>query len=241
MNDISNPNCIWQVESLRFTLFYSAVDKQSAEGLWEKITGSLPQNRTERPQERLLVEEGIWEDNLLSVTLRPDRIDVIISSAPTIIPELPNAGQLEAVISRAQNLLDKLQFSEVTRIAFGLVLLHPERDHSSAYQTLTKFLPNVQIEPGARELVYQINLPIKSKNDSSIEINRLRRWSVALMRFINVLNAENSNRVELFATRLELDINTHQDFTLSELSKARKLMDELIAEAIAITQGENHD
>jgi hypothetical protein len=237
MNDISNPNCIWQVESLRFTLFYSIVDKQSADGLWERITGLPPQSRSERPQERLLIEEGIWEDNSLSVSVRPDRIDVIISSAPTMIPELPNAGQIEAVISKARNLLDTLPFNGVTRIAFGLVLLHPEQDHLSAYQTLERLLPNMQIESGAREFLYRINLPIKSKSNPLIEINRLRTWAAALIKFIHV---DDSKSEELFATKLELDISTDKNYTLSGSPNIRDLINELIAEAVTIARGENH-
>jgi hypothetical protein len=237
MNDIINPNCIWQVESLRFTLFYSIVDKQSADGLWERIAGSLPESRAERPQERLLVEEGIWEDNLLSVSVRPDRIDVIISSAPTIIPELPNAGQIEGVISKSRNLLDKLPFNGVTRIAFGLVLLHPEQDHLSAYQTLARLLPNMQIESGASEFLYRINLPIKSKSNPLIEINRLRTWAATLIKFFHI---DDSKSEELFATRLELDISTDKDCSLSDSPNIRDLIDDLIAEAVTIARGENN-
>jgi hypothetical protein len=237
MNDVSNPEFIWQVESLRFTLFCSSNDKQTDSSLWEKITGLPPESRTNRPQERLSVEEGLWDNNQLSVVVRPDRIDVIIASSPIIIPELPNIGQLEVIISKIPNLLDKLLFNEVTRIAFGLVLLHTEQDHSSAYKTLAKLLPNVRIQPDAREFIYQINLPTTSKNELSIEINRLQHWSAVFVEFMNVADL---NRVKLFATRVELDISTDKDGLLPASSNIRNLMDELIEEAIAIVKGKNH-
>ena len=216
MINIDRSNFIWQVESLRFTLFFPK--KHGVTNLWESITGLPPQNRTERPQEGLLVEDGIWEDNTLAVSVRPERIDIVISSSPVDIPELPNIGDLEVIILKARNLLEKLHFDEVMRIAFGLILLHPEQDHSNAYQSLEKLLPNVSIESDASNFLYQVTLPIQSEIDSSIRINSLRRFSASLMRLINfnINGISNLNDVELFATRLELDINTNKETLLTQ-------------------------
>jgi hypothetical protein len=241
MNDLNSIKLPWQVESLRFTLFYPIVDPVIPSGLWELITGLQPLNRTERPQEKLLIEEGVWEDKLLTVSKRIDRIDVFISSATNISPELPNIGFLDDVILKSSVILDKLTFSGVNRIAFGIVLLHPEHGHESAYQSLSRCLPNVTIKPGTQQFVYQINSPSYSKSDSKIKINRLQNWSAVILKFFNVLNNENSKAVELYAVRLELDINTHQDVSLSESSITRTQMDDLIKEAVAVAKGENYD
>lgn len=237
MSDVNNPMFIWHVESLRFTLFYPIADWQPVNNLWEKITNELPQNKTERPLERLLAEEGIWNDNLLSVSVRPERVDIVISPAPMSIPSLPSIGLLDDVMIKASDILTKLSFDQVTRIAFGLVIQQPEKDHSSAYQSLAKLLPNIKIEQGSREFLYQINIPIKSQNDASIEINRLQNWSASRLSFFSL---HNSNSIELFATRLELDINTHPDNSLANLPTTRNLMDELIEEALSIIQRQGH-
>jgi hypothetical protein len=238
MNDLNNPNFIWHVESLRFTLFYPITDQPPVSNLWKEITNELPQNRMERPQERLLVEEGAWNDNWLSVSVRPERVDIVISPAPIMTPVLPTVGLLDDVMSKVPDILTKLSFDQVTRIAFGLVVQHPEKDLTSAYQSLAKLLPNIKIESGSREFLYQINIPVKSQCNPSIEINRLQRWSAIFMEFITI---DNPNRVKLFATRLELDINTHPDNLLADLPSARNLMDELIKEALSIAEERGGD
>lgn len=242
MNDKIIFSNFWQVESLRFTLIYSSGNRPSINGLIEKITGSLPSNRTERPQDNYLVEEGVWQENLLSIVSYPDRIDLLFSSnvVPSKVPRLSNVGLIDDVVPMALPLLENLSFSEVTRIAFGLILIHPEQDHASAYKTLRKLLPNVEIEPDAREFLYQINLPVKSKKYPEIEINSLRKVSAIVFKYFNVLETNNRNIKELFASRLELDINTHQDFALTSFPDIQGMMNELINEAVAIAQGDTH-
>ena len=104
----------------------------------------------------------------------------------------------------AASLLDNISFAEVTRIAFGLILIHPEHDHAGAYQTLQKLLPNVKIESDAREFLYQINLPFKLKKHPEIEINSLRKVSAIVFKYFNVFESTNKNIKELFASRIEL-------------------------------------
>lgn len=233
----------WQIESLRFTLFYDAAQRHSIANLWQTITGLLPKNRTERPQEEFLIEEGPWNDHVLSISTRPERIDIMLgSSMSDVTPDLPNIGKLNTMTSITANLLDKLPFENAIRLAFGIILLHPENDHSSAYQSLAKLLPNIQINPASRDFLYQINLPTQSKNAPSIEINTIRRWSAIVLRFFTISisdSSENKDLKELFATRLELDINTSQN-TLLTSSVDKTLMSELVAEAIAIAEGKDH-
>lgn len=242
MNDKIKFNNFWHVESLRFTLIYSIENRPSINGLIEKITGSLPSNRTERPQENYLVEEGLWQENLLSIVSYPDRIDLLFSSnaAPSAVPRLSNVGLIDDVVPIAASLLDNISFAEVTRIAFGLILIHPEHDHAGAYQTLQKLLPNVKIESDAREFLYQINLPFKLKKHPEIEINSLRKVSAIVFKYFNVFESTNKNIKELFASRIELDINTHQDFVLNSSYDIQDMMNGLIEEAVAIAEGDTH-
>jgi|WetSurSiteA1Bulk_404760.scaffolds.fasta_scaffold00007_20 hypothetical protein len=230
---MSNPTFIWQVESLRFTLFYQ-IGKQPTNNLLKEITNGEPHNKIQRPLEGLTVEEGIWNDNSLSVSFRPDRIDIILTPQPAMIPILPSLGLLDEVIEKISNILDKLSFDNIIRIAFGLVLQHPENDHVSAYQSLATLLTNVKIDSASSDFLYQINNPIESKNNSSVRINRLQRWSVSR---IEIFTFDNSNNTELFATRLELDINTHPTNSLVALENVRDLMNELIQEASVIAKG----
>lgn len=242
MTNKIDSNVQWQVESLRFTLFYDAVTQQHpVANLWQTITGLPPYNRTERPQEGLLIEEGQWNDNALTTTIRPDRIDITIGAVASSLPILPNIGNIDIIASILNELMDKIPFENAIRLAFGAVLLHPEQDHYNAYQSLAEFLPHIKIDPESREFLYRINFPAQSKYDPSIEINRLRTWSVVVLRFINIVS-DKQNVKELFTTRLELDINTHQDRILSSSSvNMHQLMRELVDEAVAIAgEGKSH-
>lgn len=241
MSSENKSTFIWNVESLRFTLFFPLTSSSHIkESLWEKITGELPQNRTEHPKEKLLVEEGMWNDNQLSVSARPERVDIIISPTPVMEASLPTIGVLDEVIIKASSVLDQLPFDGVTRIAFGLALKHPEESHATAYQTLKNLLPDMEIAANAREFLYQVNIPLKSQTNQSIEINRLQRWAaikMAIMTFNNsVMTVDNSSHIELFATTLDLDINTNPANSLADSVDSRRLMDELIEEALLIAQ-----
>lgn len=233
---MSNPTFVWQVESLRFTLFYQ-IGQQPINELWKEFTNEEPSNRMQRHLEGLTVEEGIWNDNSLSVSLRPDRIDIVLTPAPIMTPVLPSIGQLDEVIEKTSNVLNKLPFNDVKRIAFGLVLQHPEDSHVCAYQTLATLLPNIKIDSDSSDFLYQINNPIKYKDYPSIKINRLQHWAASRIEFFSF---DNSNKTELFATRLELDINTHPADSLIGLENINNLMNELIQEARIIAEGKNH-
>lgn len=246
MSSENKSTFIWNVESLRFTLFFPVTSSSHIkESLWEKITSEQPQNRTEQPKEKLLVEEGTWNDNQLSVSVRPERIDIIISPTPGMELDLPTIGVLDEVKLKTSSVLEQVPFDGVTRIAFGLALKHPEKSHLTAYQSLKKLLPNVEIAENARDFLYQINIPTESRTNQSIEINRLQRWGaikMAIMTFNNsVMTVDNSSHLELFATSLELDINTNQANSLTNEIDTLSLMNELIDEALSIAKETRDD
>lgn len=246
MSNENKSTFIWNVETLRFTLFFPVTSSSHIkEGLWEKITGELPQNRTAHPKEKLLVEEGMWNDNQLSVSARPERVDIIISPTPVMELGLPTIGVLDEVMIKASSVLDQLPFDGVTRIAFGLALKHSEENHATAYQSLKTLLPNVKIAENARDFLYQINIPTESRTNQSIEINRLQHWAAIRMAFITANNlsmtGNNSSHIELFATSLDLDINTNSANSLTNSVDTRSLMNELIEEALSIAKEKRDD
>lgn len=231
-----NTSICWQVESLRFTLFTPVDVKPASSSLWEKITGIPPNNRIEQPLLGVLVEEGSWNDRKLSVTVQLGRIDVVVTQNSMIMSELPSIGTIEDNFPMFRELLLRLDFNHVNRIALGVALLHAEVDVSSAYNTLRLLLPKLGIPLESRDFLYQINVPIQSKIESAIEINRVQHWSAISMHIFNLLIQSN---VQLFAVRLVLDISTSQDKMLSNSQNIPKLIDELIDEAIAMNQGKN--
>lgn len=231
----------WRVETLRFTLFRPADVKFQASGLWEKIVGNSPTNRTERPQQGLTIEEGIWEDRQLTVTVQPERLDVLMSSVPSSLPSLPDLGKFATAEAAFIRVLPNLPVESVTRVAFGVVLLHPTADHAEAYRQLAAFLPEIEIKPEWSDFLYQINKPTNSKIDPEIVINRLNRWSAISMQILNLSNTNQLNKVQLFAVRHELDISTKPEKELSSKHDIPRQLTELVDEAFAIAGRSEHE
>lgn len=210
-------------------------------GLWEKIVGTSPVSRTERPQQGVMVEEGVWDDRQLSISVQPDRLDIVLTAVPTPLPKLSDIGELRTALETFIQVLPPISFDEVTRVAFGAVLLYPVADHVEAYQTLAKLLPKVEIDPSSREFLYQINIPMPSRLVPDLEINTIRRWSAMAMHVFNLTNVGETDRVQLFATRLELDLNTQHDKALSDADVTRRIPNELIENALVIADGKNEN
>jgi hypothetical protein len=220
-------------------LFYQ-LDKQQNHSLWQNITNELPQNKIERPLEGLVIEEGLWHNNGLAIATHSERVDVMVSPTPIITPVLPSIGELDNIDETLSHILNRISFDKVVRIGFGLTLQYEENSHESAYRTLARFLPNLLLEVDSSDFLYQINKPTQSKTDSTIKVNRMQRWSavsIEIFSFGNTSNFETTNNKQLFATRLELDINTHQNNSLLELTNIRAIADELIEEAMIIARG----
>jgi|GEM_PF-1991553 hypothetical protein len=223
----------WQVESLRLTRFTTGtIDQPDSLGksLWEQITGSPPSNRIEHTQQSIKIEEGSWNKGKLTVKLQPGRVDIIYNALPT--PGLPSIGDINSALEIFRKLLNVQNVdANITRIGFGVILLHPEESQATAYETLAKLLPNIKVDPNSSDFLYQINLP--KKLESNISINRLCRWSAISIYLINITQAD-LEKNQLFATRLELDINTSTNTSLSSESDINALEEELISCALRI-------
>lgn len=223
----------WQVETLRFTLFHSVANQAPLAGLWERLVGEAPESRTERPSERVLVEEGNWLDHRLIVSTQAGRVDVIVQPVQKE-PSLPVVGSIEAVLPEFRKLFPTDIGVPVTRLAFGAVLLHPELNHASAYETLQKFLSSVKIIPNTREFLYQLNLPVRSNIINTLELNRICRWNALRMQVLTIPHSASASKLDLFATRLELDINSNQDVNIENQSLLPALIDEMISKAVEV-------
>jgi hypothetical protein len=105
------------------------------------------------------------------------------------------------------------------RIAFGAVLTLPVQSREEGYQTLLSLTRLKEDILQAADLVFQINRPRASTTGiSDLKINRLSIWTVAKLQKIQLQRAVNRSTASKaeFACRLQLDINTDQEF-LGEL------------------------
>jgi len=226
----------WQVEQLRLTAFPSPSVKLPDVGWWENVVGRPPEARTSRPKTGELKEEGTFETGVLVLSIQPLRIDWRLAKAQQeelidgdlpVIGEFPNL--LESLIATMQRWLEK-DCPEITRLAFGVVLLLPVENRQAGYERLSAYLHDIRLDPvGSSDFLYQINRSRSSGTGiQGLQVNRLSKWSVfSLVRSLMLLSNRAIQATQLsipenYACRLELDINTAADF--SEILARDKLL-----------------
>ena len=104
------------------------------------------------------------------------------------------------------------------RLGFGAFLVQPVESKEDGYRLIASYLPHVELDPsGSSEFLYQINRPRESRTGiTGLKINRLSKWSVLVQtRALISVGPEGVSQdisPSKHAGRLELDINTRQDF-----------------------------
>ncbi len=221
VNDLSN----WRVESLRLTVFSSAMPEVAAIKWWELVTGQPSETKTVQPRARILQEVGPIKDGLcnLSLECQQQRIDWLFSpilKEKEELTEFPTFASFPDGLKLFKEMLLPWfgQCPLATRLAFGATLTQSVADRKAGYEILGSFLPAVKLDPeNSSDFSYQINRPhLSTCGISGLHVNRLSRWSVARLSGMLVqfsvgqqISAQTfeSNR-GLNACRLELDINT---------------------------------
>jgi hypothetical protein len=237
----------WNSEILRVTVFISEPSMKEFVW-WEKLMNEPPETRLSRPKEGIYRDEGSFQSGRLVLSIAPLRIDWLYTvDMSTPEQDLPILGAFSKVAEPFYELMKAWLAicPSAKRLAFGATLLQPVSSREEGYTQISKYLPNIKLDPtNSLDFLYQINRPRLSSVIEKLSINRLSKWSVAqLQRLHFELNQEgkvSSATVphdSLHACRLELDINTSQNFTDAFTHESRfPLFDELIAlgEEIAI-------
>jgi hypothetical protein len=233
----------WQVAQLRLTAFPAPLMKVPDIGWWENVIGQPPELRTFRPKSEELLEEGPFEAGKLTLNIQPLRIDWNFARAISnelLEEDLPTIGEFPKVLENFFKPMQKWlseECPELGRLAFGAVLFLPVESRQAGYKRLSAYLPAIKLDPEeSSDFLYQINRLRNSNVDiDGLRVNRLSKWSVfsylrTLMHFNQRTGrSEQVLRPEVYACRLELDINTTADFigTLSR-EKLTTVFEELI-------------
>ena len=219
----------WEVELLRLTTFHSpSSSAPDPSGWWKQVIGNDPDETVTRPRQGETLVTGEHEGRQLLLTVRPQRVDWGLQQI--MGPELglgtgtaPGSQTMAHLVPALESLkrvaVGWLGFSpDVIRLAFGAILLKKVPDIQSAYRILAPFLPNVTT-PGeeAYDFQYQINRPRQSRSVEGLRVNRLTKWSVMQSGTISVAlvpgaRPELTTGSLLFASRLELDMNTSPEY-----------------------------
>jgi hypothetical protein len=217
---------VWQTETLRLTAFPSPSARIVNPTWWADIVGEPPESKISRPKEGIYQEEGPFAQGKLVVSVQPTRVDWLFTSI--IDPKredmnVPIIGTFSEALDRFFSLMLRwFEFDTcppVQRLAFGAILLQSVEDRQDGYRRIAEYLPSIRLDPdGSSDFAYQINRPRNSTSGiTGLRINRLSKWSVASWRSTQISLGSAAPMgyflgPEYFACRLELDINTSQDF-----------------------------
>lgn len=213
----------WGVETVRLTVFVlepSPIDVT----WWERLLSEPPETRVSRPREGAHRDEGAFQKGKLVLNIAPLRIDWLYTiGANSSEQDLPILGPFSETELPFYEVMYKWlsMCPPIKRIALGAVLFQAASSRPAGYTQIANYLPHVQLDPdGMLDFVYQINRPRVSSTIPSLSINRLSKWSVGQIQRLHVeLNSEGKvasstpSHKAIHTCRLELDINTSQNFT----------------------------
>jgi len=210
----------WKVENLRMTAFINPADQPSDQNWWQEVTGESPENRNFQPQTGVKQDEGAFAGGRLVLIVNPFRVDWLLSATTNIpIISFPTIGQLnDSLVPFVEVMTKWLKInSNLHRLAFGAIVLLPFGSVQECHKHLKEYFPLNPFDlENAQDFNYQINRPRISKafETSDLKINRLSSWSVSTILRLEMPNTRDflpSNATD-FAVRLQLDINTVQDY-----------------------------
>jgi hypothetical protein len=224
-SDLSRPPITaWQAESLRLTLFPARTAQTAEQTWWNDLFGEPPEVRNSRLKIGEQREEGPFEEGKLILAVQPGRVDwrFTVAEKGVNVGEVRKIGPFLGSLDKFSKLmLDWFELGTcpaTRRLAFGAVLVIPAKDRQEGYRQISAYLPYDLDPEGSSDFLYQINRPRDSKTGiAGLRIHRLSKWSVATIYwmeselFFGLASALHFQGPQVFACRLELDINTVPD------------------------------
>lgn len=217
-------------------MFPSPSAKFDNQTWWRDLVGELPETKNTQPRTGEQVETGHYGDGNLVLNTHAIRIDwrYRVDELAFETSRIPTLGNFQQAVDKFRDLMNRWLGMNDTpsfvRLAFGVDLIHPVDRSEEVYSVLKKYLPFDVDLKNASDFLYQINRRRDANVDiPSLSINRLSKWSGLKME-LTILQPIQQSPTKLFAARLELDINTADDFE-DEIppSKTEELFQELIA------------
>jgi len=243
---MSTSNSIdWKIESIRFTaLLNGQLNPDMLETWIGKVSENLPSQISKTPSSFIGVSRS--SAGFLRANWNANRLDVTLSS------EQPQSSQSIAPISEAAALFTRFvdripeigELAPVDRLALGLILTCEVPNESEGLKILSPSIVGLSLPLSARDFLYRVNHPYKSRSIDGLNLNRLATWSVGRMQLLQFkINPDGSQNQEIIsedpsAIRLELDINTDKAMQLkADLKRLRDLLNELKTIAVNVAIG----
>ena len=233
---MSNTETAWSWDLLRGTLF--TVDQFSDQRqleLWTAFAGCDPDQDVFQRREgiRTLAAKLPHKEQNCNLTFQPGRVD--FNFAPTQ-PNLQNntVSDIKDFGHQMANIVGDSGIVS-SRIALGTVVGYPVSGKIEGYQKLLSLVPSLNFDPNENisDLIFQFNRYFDSQSIPGLVLNRLMTWNVLRNMLMQmpmvpggVLRTIGDPRS--FSLRLDLDLNTSQEFqgNISGLD-AKKLFEEM--------------
>ena len=222
INGSTPPIDAWQVEFMRITAFPGEVVPIERLSWWDDVVGFPPEAVVSRPKAGQYQAHGDFEGRRLALQIQPGRIDWNMSpAAKSPEDDFALLGPFPEVLTSLARVATAWlpQAPGLKRIALGTVLVQPVADVKTGHVLIQKYLPNARIdlEGPVLDFLFQINRPRMSTTGIlNLRMNRLTKWSVQVAQRVTIMLGQGGvvarTLGEEAVCRLELDINTSQDF-----------------------------
>ena len=211
----SAPRGLWQTESLRLTVFPVPESGHSAQNWWTELFDAPPDQVVTKPRSGQIEIQGVLDEGLFQLQADPMRVTLLHTAKPPEEPIMGNhvLGPYSAASGEFAELVVKGislgSFPRIQRLAFGAVLCQPVTDLQTGHGVLARYLPNVRIDEGTSDFLYQINRKRPSSVINGLGVNRLSKWSMALVHGV-ILRGDGAvvHTARELSCRAELDINS---------------------------------
>jgi hypothetical protein len=236
----------WDPLQLRLIVFPLHPHTAIQQDWWQQVTGIAEFDSSRKLAER--VDSGIVDGRGLSLMIDPMRIMWSLDprlDADQVIAAPPTLGALTQANEWFSPLMHRWlneMCPEVKRLAcfFRLFQTTPTREDS--YRLLSRYLPNVNLDPTATDFMFRINRKRPSVMASNLEINRLCQWAGARLAIgahartpSNPLATQDFEFAAVFGCSVDIDVNTSAEFTDSiPRDQLGGLFDELQDTAVEI-------
>jgi len=228
---------VWQAASMRVTVFPADAEETMRRDWWRDLFGEAAERISNKPMQR--TAEGRYKDYGLSIQVDPVRVQMVLAprlNAEMELPKgLPTLSDFPTAIQTLSPLADRWleKCPAINRLAFGAVLVENKESLEVCYQRLGQYLPDVKIDPHARDFMYRINRQRLSRSGvADLWINRLSTWSAIpwKLEMVSSLTDRQVTSSVGFACMLDLDINTAAEYEQQlPHDRLRDIWKELIA------------
>lgn len=213
----------WAIEMLRLTVFtHDIVDASNAKSLWSSFTNSDPDSISENIADGSKTVVGMWNGNVLQLSMVTNRIDVLLIAAgqfsPNGLPFIGYAKNIIPVFSEASENWLNINSDNlgVSRLAFAGIALKSANDKDEAKSMFNNQLPFISMSSNWSDVLVQINDPCDSKLVSGLKINRILKWMVIKFDTLKIDGVSSPQLINAFANRIEFDFNSSVEFDIDK-------------------------